>query len=248
MISTRFGRPTAVLFWMTLTACGGGSDGPAAPAATAPAPAASSASAPAPTEPLASFLLNGKGGIGTLTIGIDASGAFTEAGTRYQLQANGPTGCAMTSDPVDQSVALCNPLLDGKSFLLCEDILSPHFGATLFRQSDVHVVKHWELAGQTLTGLSCGASGPRKTSYTFTFSNDGEMATERAGPVTNNYGAGVPEMITQPSGLPATGDWRQRWVIYKATSGTATQYFLLVLWQIDPSLPPRPVNLYFLQM
>ena len=38
------------------------------------------------------------------------------------------------------------------------------------------------------------------------------------------------------------------WVIYKVTSGTATQYFLLVLYQTDPSIPPRTVNLYFLQI
>ena len=233
--------------------CGGGGESDAA-AATAPSAAQPTASgpgeptAPGPADALTTFLVNGEGGVGTLKIGLDASGNVTQSGTHYQLQAGGPSGCTMTSEPSDPSVASCNTLAGGKGFLLCENTLSPHFNFTFFRESDVQVATHWELGGRTLTGLSCGTSGPRTTAYTFTFSSDAETAIEQAGPITNNYGAGIPDLYDQPTGYQSFANLRQRWVIYKVSSGAATQYFLLVLSQTDPTLPARPVNLYFLQI
>src|SRR4051812_21204644 len=83
-----------------LTGCGGGGGEAAAPGAAAPAPGGGGAAVappPAPPsgagEPLTTFLVNGKGGVGTATIGLDSSGSFTELGTQYQLQAGGPSGC-----------------------------------------------------------------------------------------------------------------------------------------------------------
>jgi len=250
MTTGRFGGSTVVLVsLLTLVGCGGGSvETPAAIPNVPAAPLGTSAPPAVPAEPLISFLANRKGAVATSTIGMSASGSFMQGSTRYQVQGGGPSGCAITSDPADESVAACNPLIGGKGFLLCEDILSPHFTATIFPQSDVHLVKHWELAGKTLTGLACGASGPRTTSYTFSFSSDGELATEYAGPITSHYGAGSAEMMEQLTGVAMLGQ-RQRWVIYKASSGAATQYFLLVIWEVvDPSLFQKPANLYFLQM
>ena len=239
---------------VALTGCGGGGGDAAAPSAAAPASGgggADVATTPAPSsgagEPLTSFLVNGEGGVATLTIGLDSSGRFTQSGTQYQLQAGGPSGCTMTSAPADPSVAACNLLAGGSGFVLCENTLTPHFNYTFFRPSDVQLATHWELAGRTLTGLACGSTGPRTTSYTFTFSADGEMATEYAGGNTWGYGAGIPDLYERADGYPSAG-WRERWVIYKMKSGTATQYFLLHLFQTDPSIPPRTVNLYFLQI
>jgi hypothetical protein len=230
---------------LALTGCGGGGDGPDDTAANTPAPATT---LPAPAEPVVSYLVNGEGGVATLNIGVDASGSFTQGTTRYQLQTNGALECTISSNPADPNTVACNVLADGKGFLLCENTLSPHFNYTFFRQSEAQMGTHWELGGKTLTGLSCGTAGPRITTYSFSFSSDAESAVEHAGPATNMYGAGIPDLYEQPAGY-GVGQFHERFAIYKIKSGATTQYFLLVLHQIDdPIVTPRPVNLYFLQM
>jgi len=238
----------SILIWtiVRLAGCGGGGDGPNGAAANTPAPAAT---LPA-SEPAASFLLNGKGTVATVTVGVDASGNFTQGTTQYQLQTNGPSECTMTSNPADPSTVACNVLADGKGFLLCENTLSPHINHTMFRQSDVQMGTHWELGGKTLVGISCGTAGPRMiTNYSFSFSADAEIATEQAGPNSSMYGAGIADLYELPTGSSAGAGLRQRWAIYKIKSGATTKYFLHVLYQIDdPTVPPRPVNLYYLEM
>ena len=238
-----------------LTACGGGGSdsAPAAAPSVTPDPSAASpgasASAGLPSRPLTSFLSNGEGTIATYNIDIDDTGSFssTSGGTRYQLQENS-SGCSMTSNPTDADVAVCNVLAAGKAFLFCENTLTPHYTAGLFRRSDVEVATHWELAGKTLTGIACGSSGPRTTSYSFVFSADGETAIEYTGPSTWNYGAGSLEMMERTTSCTLTNvGFCQRLLIYKVRNGGATHYFLLVLWQMPATATPRPVNVYYLQ-
>jgi len=195
------------------------------------------------------FVAAGEGSIATPTIDLDAAGNFSSAsGQRaYQLQQGG-SACSLMSTPSDPAAAICNVLAAGKAFLVCANTLTPHFTGTLFRQSDTQVATHWELAGRTLTGIACGASGPRSTGYRFVFSASGDSAIEYSGDSTWNYGAGAPDYMERTTSCKVSGGgFCQRLVIFKLTDGAATHYFLMVLWQVDPTLPARPVNLYILQ-
>ena len=195
------------------------------------------------------FLAAGEGAIAVAGINLDASGNFSSASgqTAYRLQQTG-SGCSMASTPADADVAICNVLAAGKAFVVCANTLTPHYTGTLFRQSDVQTVTHWELAGKTLTGIACGASGPRANGYRFVFAANGESAIEYSGDSTWNYGAGAPDYMERTTTCNvSSGGFCQRLVIFKLADGAATHYFLMVLWQVDPTLPARPVNLYFLQ-
>ncbi|MBL0392417.1 hypothetical protein JJ685_14855 [Ramlibacter monticola] len=227
---------------LALSACGGGGGG----GGDTQAPARAPTPAPAPVPPITSFLANGKGGIGTATIEVDATGTFTEDDTRYQMQTGGTSGCSLSSRPSDPDVANCNLLAGGKGFLLCQNTTSDTFNVALFRQSDVQTAPLGELAGQTLTGISCGATGVSRNTNTWAFSADASIASEKRGAVTNNFGA-TASFVTDDGSLQS-GARRERWAIYKAAVGSTTQYFLLDLFQnTDPSQPVQDVRIYFLQ-
>ena len=258
MLFARFAHAGAMaLALYILYGCGGGGGGGAEPTPTAapsvtptPAPGPTQSSSSAPSAPLTSFLSNGEGTIATLSIGIDEAGNIAGTGpdAQYQLQQTGASGCSMSSNPADPTVAACNLLAGGKAFLFCADTLTPHYTVALFREAEVQVVTHWELAGKTLTGLACGPSGPRATSYSFVFSSDGETAMEYTGLSTWGYGSGSLDMMERTTTCVLTNvGFCERLLIYKVRSGTATQYFLLVLWQMPSTGAQRPVNVYFLQ-
>jgi len=247
MLPNRCVRAGAMMLAMSLLAgCGGGGADPSSSAAAAPGVVAND---PAPR--LTSFLANGEGSIFTLDVRLDESGNVANAatGTHYQLQQSGASGCSMSSNPADPSIAACNVLAESRAFLFCGDTLSPHYTVALFRQSDVQVATHWELAGKTLTGIACGASGPRSTDYSFVISANGEAAMEYTGLSTWSYGAGSLDAMERTTTCTLTNvGFCQRLLIYKIRSGTATQYFLLVLWQMPSAGAQRAVNLYYLQV
>jgi hypothetical protein len=257
MSSIRIARAGAVALAIgVLSGCGGGGGGDATPTAAAPSvtpatPTAGTSSADESSGSLTSFLVNGEGSIATGNAAIDDSGNFstTSGSTRYQLQQSGGSGCSITSTPADPSVAVCNVLAGGKAFLFCPDTFTPHYTAALFREADVQVVAHWELAGKTLTGLACGPSAPRTTSYSFVFSADAETAMQYTGPSTWGYGSGALDGMERTTTCTLTNiGFCERLVIYKVRNGTATQYFLLVLSQFPSTGAQQPVNLYFLEI
>jgi hypothetical protein len=56
-------------------------------------------------------------------------------------------------------------------------------------------------------------------------------------------------MMEHTTTCPVSTGSCQRLLIYKLSTPTGTQYFLSVLWQFaDPTVLPRPINLYFLQI
>jgi hypothetical protein len=257
MISYRFvALPSLLLALSGIYGCGGGGESTPVPQpVVSPSPASPSSvpnpatAASQPDEPLTSFFANGEGSVATLTVEMNATGNFTTAsGQRYQVQGNGPSGCSVTSS-TDREVTVCNAIAGGKAFLLCENVLTPHFMGTLFPQSGVQVGTHWELAGKTLTGLACGNTGPRTNGYTFAFSANGDIAIEQAGAITSTYG-GLLDMYDRTTTCPSAsfGGWCERWLIYKIPNGSTTQYFLLHLWQFGDGLPTRPVNLFFIEI
>ena len=239
MKPTRLAATLLVSAISALFGCGGGSEG------EAPSPVPATAAEPGPGEPLTSFVANGEGGISTLNVGVDAAGDFTVAGTGYHLQTGGASGCTITSNPADTTISKCNVLADGKGFLLCANTLSPYYTAMMLQQSEAQAVTFWELAGRTLTGIACGDSGLRMTGATFeVWANGG--AFEKAEYGSSTWGPGVMDQYERTTTC-TPGMWCQRLVVYKVGVGPRTQYFLALLTQLDPGIPPRLVRLYFLQ-
>jgi hypothetical protein len=194
---------------LTLQACGGGGSG-STDVAASPAPGPAPAPAPAQALPTSRFLINGEGGIGTGTVDIDTAGNFTVDGTRISINAGGSSGCTFSSIPAEAGI-VCNQLAGGKAFLLCQGSTGTNFDVGLFRQSDFTSVNNLaELGGATLTGLSCGATGPRTTSQTLAFSADGAIATQASGGSTSTLGAGIPAQLLQPGGSTDTGNQQRK--------------------------------------
>jgi hypothetical protein len=227
-----------------LYGCGGGSD--SAPAGDAASSAPSATTAVGPGEPLTSFVSNGEGGINTINVGMDAAGDFSILNTRYKLQSGGASGCTITSDPAEPSFAACNVIAEGKGFLLCRNTLSPYYTGMMLPQSETQAVTYWEVAGRTFTGIACGPTGPRPTGFTFEIYVNGG-AFERAEYGTSSWGPGSLEPLERTTTCSA-GNSCQRLVVYKVGTGAHPQYFLAMLWQFDPSFPPRVVRLYQLQI
>lgn len=246
---TRFAHAGAIaLAVYALFGCGG-SAGDSSSAVTTPPPASPPTTANAASAaPLAgAYLLNVQGAIDTLPFTIDEAGNVSNlgGGIAYQLERGGGSACSFNSNPTDPTVAACNLLADGKGVLLCPGTQTTNYTATLFRQSDVQLATHFELAGKTLSGIACGSGGPQATGYSFVFSSDAQTATEYAA-TTTTYDAGMPGRMELTTYCPPNTSC-QRLLMYKTTNGTQTQYFLLVLRQDAFGLTPRPANLYFLQ-
>ena len=79
-------------------------------------------------------------------------------------------------------------------------------------------------------------------------SANGETAMEYTGASTWSYGSGALDAMERTTTCTLTNvGFCQRLLIYKVRSGTTTQYFLLVLWQMPSTGAQRAVNLYYLQ-
>lgn len=217
-----------------LAGCGGGGGGgePETPAV------------PEPTQPLAAYVGHGEGGIGTLNLEVGANGVFKVEGDTYTLQNTGTSGCTLTANPPDTDT--CNRFADGKGYLFCDDASTTSFNVVMLQQAGLQQATLAELAGQTMTGLACGPTGPRANANTFVFNADASIATETAGPAT--FTTGSTAAAVQPTGFVGTPGYQQRWAIYKLAAGGGTQYYLLNLFEaLSASSPDLPPRLYFLQ-
>ena len=222
-----------------LYGCGGGSDSAGDAAATVP----NAATSVGPAEPSTTYLANGEGGIHTTNVAVDASGDFAVGGISYRLQPGGASGCTITSSPADPAISACNVLADGKAFLLCRNTLSPYYAALMVPQAETQAVTYWEVANRTFAGITCGASGVRGTGFTFQiFGNGG--AFEQAEYGSSSYGPGTLDNLERTTTC-VSAQFCQRLVIYRVGTGPRPHYFLAMLWQIDPSFPPRVVRLYY---
>jgi hypothetical protein len=241
-------RLAAILLVSAISAlygCGGGSSD-SAPASDAASSVPTPTTAVGPGEPLTSFVSNGEGGVNTVNFGVDASGGFSVLNGTYKVQSGGASGCTIASDPADPSVAACNVIAEGKGFLLCRNTLSPYYTVMMLPQSETQAVTYWEVAGRTFTGIACGPTGPRATGFTFEIYVNGG-AFERAEYGTSSWGPGSLEPLERMT-MCSQGQMCQRLVIYKVGTGAHPQYFLAMLWQLEPSYPPRVVRLYQLQI
>ena len=218
-----------------LAACGGGGGGSGT--------GGGGVVVPVPSQPLATYVTHGEGGIGTANIDVGANGVFVVDTDTYTLQDTGTSGCTITANPPDTDT--CNRIAGGKGYLFCDDNSTHTFNVVMFQQAAVQNATLADMAGQTLTGLACGATGPRANANTIVFTADGAIATES---IAGSSFTGPTASKMQPGGSESTPGYLQRWAIYKVAAGGGTQFYLANLYEaLAASSPDIPPKLYFLQ-
>lgn len=219
----------AAMVCVALQGCGGGGDGGGQPGVASHARAATAQGR---------YFVNVDGGIGTGVMEIDAAGSFMAEGTTYRLAKGGPTGCTMTSDPLDPPDPVCNLFAGDQGFLLCENPTEtgPYFGAVFLPEAATQAAPVSELAGLKLQGLTCGADGPRPGAKTLEVAADGSsvllthLRPDGSDGGTMRYDAWWFPQATQAQGTRYF-DQQERWAIYKVGSDEGTTYVFLDLYQ-----------------
>lgn len=224
-----------------LTACGGGG-GSAASVPLSPTGITTTGKAPGVT-----YSALGEGWTATLSFPFDIDGGIKVNGVVYTLQYSPASNTCSFGTGSDVSV--CSPLASGKVFLLCDTATGTGFQIALLT-SDMTAAALSELAGTTMTGISCGVQGAdRVTGSTLSFNADASVAVQVNGNITSSYGAGFPALLASPAGGPDTGPSSlHRWAIYKLADATGTTYLLFDLHQVlDSRDPDRPAYVYKLR-
>jgi hypothetical protein len=225
-----------------LLACGGGEGGGSDPVA-APTPTYDTSTGKAPGV---TYTVLGIGGIGSAPLLFDVDGGFKVDGSTVTLSLQGPTGCSV-SDGTHASY--CNALAGGKVLLTCETLTGTNFDAVLLRP-EVQEASVAELAGRTLTAITCSAaSEPHLTGATIEFNGDSSIAVQVTSASTHGFGTGLPAILASPGGSVDTGAKLRRWALFKVADGSTMNYFLFELFEQQiAGQPDSPVTAYRLQL
>jgi hypothetical protein len=230
-----FVRGAGGMLLAALAACGGGGGG---------AGSGGGVVFPVPTQPLAAYVLHGEGGIGSANVNVGANGVFTVEMDTYTLLNTGASGCTLTANPPDTDT--CNRIADGKGYLFCDDTSTNTFNVAMLQQASFEAGGLADVAGQTLTGLACGPTGPRANTNTFVFNADASLATEKIG--GSSFTSSSTAAAVTPGGFVGTPGYQQRWAIYKVAAGGGTQVYLFNLYEaLAASSPDIAPKVYFLQ-
>jgi hypothetical protein len=209
---------STILVAFSLASCGGGGGGTTTAIAPSPTVKPAGVTYTAFTEDRVSS--------GSLTFDID--GGFLNGTTTYTLATTTNGGCSFTSSPTDPDTPVCSPIAGGHAFLLCNSTTGDYFDTVLFKSSVVDA-NFSEIAGLSLSSVSCGNPLIRTTTWTIDFNADGTVV-ERKGSGTNGYPATYIQTLFSSTGARYF-DYQHRFVLRKLVEGSKTTFFLVDLYE-----------------
>jgi hypothetical protein len=196
-----------------LVACGGGGGG-----------GAGSDSGEQP-----SLLAYSSGSIASTAVSLDGANGFDLSGVHYQLKT-ADESCSLVTNPTSARPAACTPLAGGRAFLGCDRAGS--VSLVLLRPDDFQEVSWSQVNRQTLTQVTCGATGVQQIAgSTVTFRGFPGSAVEKhvePGIVTE-ISHDSENLMNLFSGEGTAN--RHRWILYKAKVDTSSVYVLLDLYE-----------------